>query len=396
MSGRRASAPLALAVLIAIAPGASAAKPPPADLPATSWVLVDSGSGDVLASRAPLTPASIASATKLMTAYVALRRLRPDDRVSAPPYSAAAGESLMGLASGERVSVSDLLYGLLLASGNDAAVALAAAVAPSTSAFVARMNAAAGRLGLDSTSYADPVGLDAANRSSAADLAKLAATLMRDALFRRIVDTPRRVLRSGAEPRTVVNLNTLVIEVPWVNGVKTGHTDEAGYVLVGSGRRRGVELVSAVMGAPSEADRDAATLALLEYGATLYRRVTALAEGERVAVVPVASGDQHLPVLAAAELRVPVRADQRVSTSLDLPAEVEGPIERGQSIGTATVAVDGEAGGSVDLQAARSVAAPTLADRVDGTVPEDPVARWLLAIALAVAIGSGLLVWRSR
>ena len=162
----RALAALAAACLaLAVGPAAAVAAPSaPEGLPASSWLLVEEESGDVLAAHDAGTAFPIASATKLMTAYLTFKRLEPRDKVTAPAYAAAATESLMGLEPGETVSVRDLLYGLLLESGNDAAAALALRVSGSEADFVALMNASAQRLGLDDTAYADPIGLDVGQR----------------------------------------------------------------------------------------------------------------------------------------------------------------------------------------------------------------------------------------
>ena len=238
-------------------PAAAGAAPAPPQVPATGWTLVDAGDRDRLAAAEPDESRSMASTTKLMTAYLALRELPLDERLVAPPYDPLPGESLLGLAPGERISVRDLLYGLLMASGNDAAVTLAEGVSGSVPAFVEEMNDAARRLGLSETSYANPIGLDEpGNYSSPHDLVELTLKLRRSRVFRRIVDTARATLRTGAHPRTVVNRNHLVGTVPWVNGVKTGYTPQAGDVLVASGTRKGITLVSVVMGAPTEAARD--------------------------------------------------------------------------------------------------------------------------------------------
>ena len=207
-----------------------------------------------------------------MTAYLALRNLPLSRRLTSPPYSPVLGESVLGLVPGERETVHDLVYGMLLPSGNDAAVRLADGVAGSVPQFVAMMNRAAVRLGLRDTHYATPVGLDSpGNYSSARDLVRLVSVLRRDPRFRRITNTPRATLRDGARVRHVVNRNDLVLEVPWVNGVKTGHTVDAGYVLVASATRHGVTLISVVLGAPTIAARDSGSLALLRYGVSRYR-----------------------------------------------------------------------------------------------------------------------------
>lgn len=345
---------LAAALFLASAPSHAAGAPPePAGLQASSWILVDEDSGEVLASRDPRESLPIASAAKLMTAHLVLESLDPSDTIVAAPYRDTPGESLMGLEAGETVSVRDLLFGLLIASGNDAAVTLAIRVAGSTPSFVDRMNSAARRLGLDDTNYADPIGLDAGNRSSAADLVALASELRAKPLFRRIVDTPRRRVRLASGPEVLVNRNNLVREEPFVTGVKTGTTVEAGYVLVFSARAKGVDLVGAVLGAPGEAERDAAALRLLEYGAALYARRVVVAEGRRVGSLDLGAERGIVPLVADSELKATVRRGTEATIEFEPPAATDEAVARGQVVGSAAVLVDGERVGSVDVVAAR-------------------------------------------
>ena len=283
--GAAAARRLLVAILVAVAvwPAAVAAqqkggkapvqKPPaqpanPAGSPqldARTWILIDPRDGEVLAARSPHKPRAIASATKLMTAYLALKKLKPSRTLRAAPYNAAAVESVLGLRTGERMRVRDLLYGLILVSGNDAAVTLATGAAGSVPRFVEQMNRQTAALGLESTSYTNPVGLDdPGNYSSARDLVTLARVLRTNHFFRTTVDRPSVRLTTGNRPRTFDNRNTLVRNTSWVNGVKSGHTSQAGYVLVGSGLRNHIQLVSAVLGTPSVAARDAATKTLIE------------------------------------------------------------------------------------------------------------------------------------
>jgi serine-type D-Ala-D-Ala carboxypeptidase (penicillin-binding protein 5/6) len=336
----------------------------------------------------------MASTTKLMTAYLALRQLPLDNRLAAPAYHPIPGESLLGLKTGERISVRDLLYGLLLPSGNDAAKALAVGAAGSTSAFVRQMNRAADRLGLRETSYANPIGLDQpGNYSSARDLTTLALTLRRRALFREIVDTSRATLKTGAHPRTVVNHNDLVGRVPWVNGVKTGYTADAGYVLVGSGTREGVTLLSVVMGAASISARDQDTLALLRYGFSLYRHEQPIKSGQRLAHAEVENGERRVALVAGRALGVTVRRGQRLRVAVDVPGSVPAPVRRGERFGRATVRIDGEPVGSVPLAAAYPVrVAPpgSVLARADDALPGPRAVVWALALALVAAAGIGL------
>ena len=230
----------------------------PPRIAARAWILVDPRDDEVLASSAPNRELPIASATKLMTARLALTELRANENLKAPPYQALPAESLLGLSAGEKMTVRDLLYALVLESANDAAATIATGVAGSVPRFVKRMNREAAALGLQHPSLANPIGLDApGNYSSAADLAELATLLLRNRLFARVADTQVVTLRSGDSRRRIDTRNTLLNSDPTADGVKTGHTLGAGYVLVGSATRDGTRLVSVVLGAGSEAARDA-------------------------------------------------------------------------------------------------------------------------------------------
>lgn len=344
----------------------------------------------------------MASTTKLMTAYLARRDLDLDEVVTAAPYDPGPVESLMGLRDGERVSVEDLLYGLLLASGNDAAVTLAVAAAGSEDAFVAEMNRAARRLGLDDTSYENPIGFDApAQYTSVADLADLAVEVRSDPVLRRIVDTPEITLTEGEKVRRVVNRNRLVREFPFVNGVKTGFTNEAGYVLVGSASKGGATVVSALIGAPSESARDTGTLALLRYGLSLYSREEILREGEVLERVGIADRDVRVPVAAERASTLTVRRGEDVEVHAEgVPLEVEGPVIAGERLGSAVVTVDGAREARVPLLATRSADAASMIERIDAALPGSRAGAWglmalgALALVLVVVIPVAWLVRR--
>jgi serine-type D-Ala-D-Ala carboxypeptidase (penicillin-binding protein 5/6) len=255
---------------------------------ARSWALIDAGSGEVLTSHAAARRLPIASTTKLMTAWVVLHELPLGKIVRAHRYHPTYGESLLGLRVGQRISVRDLLYGLVLRSGNDAAYDLALAAAGSEHRFVRQMNLRAAALGLADTHYANPIGLDQrGNHSSALDLTTLTRHLLRIPVFARIADSRGAVLRSVHPRRRIASIDELLRMAPWVNGVKTGHTFGAGFVLVGSGRRKGVELISAVIGAPTDEDRFADDLHLLDYGFSRYPRPTPIRAGREIAIRPV-------------------------------------------------------------------------------------------------------------
>jgi serine-type D-Ala-D-Ala carboxypeptidase (penicillin-binding protein 5/6) len=391
----RVAVATALAILLLCLQGSMASAAGPPKLDARAWILVDPRDDSVLAAKAPNRRLPIASATKLMTAYLALHELRPNQTVTAPAYSPSnPAEIRLGLRGGERIRVRDLLYGLLLPSASDAAETLAVAVSGSVPAFVADMNRTARKLGLTDTSYANPIGLDDPdNYSSAHDLVTLASTLMRNRLFARIVNTPSAALSSGDHPRTVTSRNTLLGQAPWVDGVKTGHTLDAGYVLVGSGTRGSTTLHSAVLGTPSEYARDQSTLELLDYGFSLYHPVEEVTRGEEVAAPKLDYRSDHLPLLAQRPITVTVRKGQAVATRVNAPDEVSGDVRKGQALGRVTVTVDGKRAAVSSLVAAHAVSAATTLDKVESFVLNPIVLIGLAGIVILVVL---LLTMRGR
>ena len=367
---------------------------PPAEgaprLEARAWALIDAGSGEVLASHAASRRLPIASTTKLMTAYVALHELPLDRIVRAAPYDAEYGESLLGLRAGQRISVRDLLYGLILRSGNDAAYDLARAAAGSERRFVGQMNRYAAALGLSETHYANPIGLDQrGNHSSAADLATLTRHLLEIPAFAKIAASRSATLRSVRPPRRISTIDELLSMAPWVNGVKTGHTFGAKYVLVGSGRRKGVELIAVVIGTETDEERFDDTLQLLEYGFSGYRRRVPIHAGQTLATPSIAYSGGDLRLRAARAVAVGTRPGQRMSISVRAPQEVKGPIRRGARLGTAVVRVDGLRAASVPLLAGREVAKASTLERVRSFVEDN--LPWIVLALSAILIGVVLL-----
>jgi serine-type D-Ala-D-Ala carboxypeptidase (penicillin-binding protein 5/6) len=356
-------------------------------------LLLDARTGEVLESHAASERLPIASTTKLMTAYVALKELPLSRRVRAAPYDAEYGESLLNLRPGQSVSVRDLLYGLILRSGNDAAYDLARAAAGSERRFVRQMNLRAAALGLADTHYANPIGLDQrGNYSTARDLATLTQRLLGIPTFARIADARSARLRSLHPPRRIRTINELLLLAPWTTGVKTGHTFKARYVLVGSGRRHGVELISVVIGAASDEDRFEGSLDLLERGFRQYRRRVPVRAGEELASPAIRYTGGELPLRAARSIVAGVRPGQRIEVDVRAPAEVEGPLARGTPLGRATVTVDGLRAGTVAVLAGRSIPAAGAFDRVRSFVAEQPLPA---AAALFVILIGAALLWRA-
>jgi D-alanyl-D-alanine carboxypeptidase (penicillin-binding protein 5/6) len=351
--------PWVLLAAIAVAlvlPGAAMAAPPDVSR-ADAAVLIDARDGKELFAENADASRPMASTTKLMTALLTLETADLDDVYTAPAYSAAPAETKINLRKGERMRVDDLLRALLLASANDAAATLAEGVAGSRAAFVRRMNAKARELGLTDTSYANPVGLDDPdNYSSARDLATLARVLLRSPTFARIVNSPSATLRSGSHPRAVTNRNDLVAGQPFVEGVKTGHTNRAGYVLVGAAGGPGdSQVISVVMGEPSEAARDADSLALLRYGVGQFRRREVLDVNRPVAEASIAWRDEDAELVPARNVLVVARRGERVTTRVRAPDEVKGELAAGTRVGRITVLREGKVVDRVALVTAAEV-----------------------------------------
>ena len=391
---KRAARTLAtLAVLLAAAPAAAAERPPDVGSAAAA-IVVDGRNGEVIFAKDVDSRRSIASTTKLMTALLALERARPREVFTAPPYNALPPESRINLRAGERMTVGDLLEALLLESANDAAVTLAEGISGSREAFVAEMNERAAELGLDDTSYANPIGLDdPANYSTARDLATLSVRLMRRPRFRRIVDMAEAELESGERPRVVDNRNGLVARYPWVTGIKTGHTILAGDVLVGSARGpSGARVISVVLGEPSEQARDADTLVLLKWGLGRFHRVRAVDPGRPLARADIEYRDERAELVPRRPAVVLVREGERVRRRVRAPEELEGPIPAGRRVGSVTVLVDGSPVRRIPLVTATDVpGAGTL--RVLTSIVGVPLT---LLAALAILLAAVLVAIRIR
>jgi D-alanyl-D-alanine carboxypeptidase (penicillin-binding protein 5/6) len=386
---RRAAAALlaaALALLLALALARPASAPAAAPaIRAPAAILVEPATGDVVFQRQARRSRPVASTTKLMTALVTLEHAKLSQVVTTVPYRAAPAESIIGLRGGERMTVADLLRGLLLASANDAAATLAARVGGSQRAFVALMNRRARQLGLTHTHYANAIGLDdPSNHSSAEDLVKLTLILRRNAFFRAVTDLPRTTLRTGAHPRTILNRNLLVRAVPEVNGVKTGHTSSAGYILVASATKAGVTVISVVLDEPSEAARDSDSLALIRYGLGRYHRVTPVHARQPFATVKLAHRDQRAQLVAARTVvRTARRGEKLTVRVLDVPHELDGPLPAGSRVGTIEVRWRGRTVASVPLVTRAAISEASLWQRSDDLLSRTLTVVILSALALA-------------
>lgn len=392
MQRRRLGASTVVALLVAgvlgvLAEPSLAASPPALNVRA--GILIEESTGRVLYGSGAQRELPIASTTKLMTALLTLEQVRLGRIFTQNDYLPAAGDSQIGLVPGERMSAHDLLLALLLPSGDDAAEDLAYNVGRgSVARFVGMMNVRARQLKLGHTHYSTPSGLDTpGNYSSPSDLVKLASFLReKHAFFAHAVALPRAVLRTGNHVRVVVNRNDLVARVRWVSGVKTGHTSDAGYVLVGSGTRGGMTLLSAVLGTSSESARDSSTLALLGYGFANFRLVKPVVAGSVIAR-PTVRGQPGatVDVLAASALRGVIGRSSRLTKRVELPRRLAGPLPRHAVVGTLLVLEDGRPIAHIRLLLARALPAvtPVTLARLS------PQALWLGVLLAALLIGVG-------
>jgi len=323
-----------------MAPAGAVAQAPPV-LSVTAAALYAPQTGQMLDAINADRQVPIASATKLMTALVTLQHVhRLSAMFTQNDWFPAPADSQIGLVPGERMSVHDLLLALMLPSADDAAEDLAYNIGHgSVGRFVGMMNAEARALGLRHTHYSTPIGLDTpGNYSSASDLVKLAEyDLTHSAYFARVVDRHSAVLHSSDRSISVTNLNDL-LAFPWIDGVKTGHTNGAGYVLVAAGHRGGMPLISAVLGTSSERSRDANTLALLDYGFGAFRRWTPVRRGAVLARPTVKDRPGvRVPVVAAAGFTSVLARDSRVRVDVAVRRQLTGPLPSEAVVGTATV-----------------------------------------------------------
>jgi D-alanyl-D-alanine carboxypeptidase (penicillin-binding protein 5/6) len=363
----RRLAVLAALALLPLAPAAAGASAPTVD--AAAYIVLDPATGETFAQRAPDRKLPMASTTKIMTALIVLESADLDD-VMTVPASAIVGESSARLEPGERLPVRDLLTALMVASGNDAAVTLAEGVAGSQAAFVARMNRRARELGLTSTRFANPHGLDArGHHSSVRDLVRLAEVAMRIPAFRSVVADRRATIPgpAGVGARSYLSENLLLDLDPDVDGVKTGMTDGAGYALVAHARRRalGVELYAAMIGSPGAAARARDGERLLDWGFSHYARATLIPGDATLARIPVDDRPgTSVPVRVAGELSGSLRLGEPVTQTLVAPTEVTAPVDAGEVLGTVTVRQGERVVGRRELVAAEAAGEPSLWDRV--------------------------------
>jgi serine-type D-Ala-D-Ala carboxypeptidase (penicillin-binding protein 5/6) len=372
----------------------SAGTDPPPALDVTGASLIAAG-GQQLWSFDGNRELPIASTTKMMTALVVLQHVTDLNTVfTQNDWDADSVDSQIGLRPGDTMTVHDLLVALLLPSADDAAEDLAYNVGGgSVTKFVAMMNADARALGLKHTHYSTPIGLDTpGNYSSPDDLVRLGDYMMRTwPFFRQTVGLASATLATGPE-RHVVNTDDLVASVPWIQGIKTGHTSGAGYVLVSQGTQNGLTLIASVLGTSSEAQRDASALALLKWGFAQYRKVTPVREGEPFARRRVPYESAPAVIVAKRGYQTIVLRAARIKVTVGRLRKLSGPMAKGTVVGQARILVPGRPAVPVPLVLARALPAVSMWKKADHFIKRPFT---LLGLALVLG-GAGLAVSRRR
>jgi len=344
-----------------VLPALALAAPP--DPEARAFLVVNASTGEVLASRAPHARMPIASITKLMTVLVALEHAKLTEVVRVDRNAARVGESTINLRAGERLTVHDLVAAALIQSANDAAVALARYVGHgSTPAFVALMNAKARELGLHDTHFVRPDGLDAKGEaSSAADVVKLGEVAMHNPTIRRMVGERSATIAGG---RHLTTWDDLLGTFPGLIGVKTGHTDAAGWCQVAAVRGDGLTVYTAILGSPTRSRRNSDLSLLLAWGLSRYRVTPLVQTGRTYAAAAVGYGRSPVPLVAERPLVRSVKLGHPFVERVTAPAVLSLPVAAGQALGEVRVYQDGRLVGSRRLVAARAAARPGLTARV--------------------------------
>lgn len=350
--------------------------PPPAapDIAARSWLLMDFQSGQVLQAQNPDERIEPASLTKLMTAYLAFTairqgRLKLTDTLPVSEKAWRIEGSRMFLDPRQPARVDDLLKGMIVQSGNDACITLAEGIAGSEEAFAELMNREAKRLGLANTHFINSTGLPHPQHySTARDLARLAAALIRDfPEFYRLYSLKEFTYNKITQP----NRNRLLWQDPYVDGVKTGHTEGAGYCLIASAKRGEMRLISVVAGAASDNARTMESQKLLNYGFQFYETYRLYRKGQTVATLPVYKGAAK-NVAAGFDhdvyLSLPKGYYAQAKATLVSRQPLLAPLAKGQPVGTLTIEVGGKPYASFTLQALQEVGVAGLFGRAWDTV----------------------------
>ncbi len=336
----------ALVCMIAgVSPAVGAVVPPPPAIAAKSAKLVEASTGQILYSVNADERMAPASITKIMTMLLVMEQVKAgrislDDVVTVSTEASLMGGSQVYLKEHERVPVRDLMAATAIRSANDASFALAEYVAGTADDFVRMMNQRAAELGMKNTHFTNPEGLDDPDHyTTAADIAIMSRELIRHPEVLEWSSTWIGKMRDGTYD--LFNTNRLIKEYEGADGLKTGHTDQAGYCLAGTAVRGGVRLISVVMGTAGEKERVAETAKLLDYGFRNFERATLVEAGARVGTVRVRTAVRPDVAAVAADDIVALvprgTAEEAKVEFQPIQEEIVAPIKKGQSLGVAVV-----------------------------------------------------------
>ncbi len=354
---------LALSFLSLVLPARAALPvPPPPQIEARAWLLIDAASGLPLAEKNADAKVEPASLTKLMTAYLAFSalkegRLKPEQTLPVSEKAWKAEGSRMFLDPRKPARVDDLLKGVIVQSGNDACIVLAEAIAGSEEGFASMMNQTAKRLGMTGTHFLNSTGLPhPQHMTTARDLAKLAGALIRDFPEHYKLYSMREFAYNGI---TQPNRNRLLFMDPSVDGVKTGHTESAGHCLIASAQRERRRLLSVVLGAGSDSARAMESQKLLNYGFQFFETVKLYPANQTVASLRIYKGkgsQVKAGFLGDFHVTVPRGSARNIQAQTVTQQPLLAPVRRGQRLGTLRVSVDGQPVGEYPLLALEDIA----------------------------------------
>lgn len=344
---------LILVLLYAYA-GSVAAQAP--EVTAKSAILIEASTGKVLYAKNAQEHRPPASTTKMMTLITALEHSRLDEVVTASENASQTEGSTLWLTPGEKLTMLDMLYGVMLVSGNDATVAVAEHIAGSTEKFAALMTAKAKAIGAGDTNFVNSSGLpDPRHFSTAHDLATIAAYGYKNPVFTQIISSVSRTMPWYGKDhgREIFNENKLLWQYDGANGVKTGYTDAAGRCLVSGAKRNGVQLIAVVLDSEYMWTD---SIALLDYGFSQVHSQSYFQQGDIVRTVRVSNGKREsIPLMTSNSMDVAAFTDEGISgyqTIIELPGRIDAPVQVGQKLGTVKTLFHDKEVASVDLVAA--------------------------------------------
>jgi serine-type D-Ala-D-Ala carboxypeptidase (penicillin-binding protein 5/6) len=350
-----------LLAALASAQAAPASTSPPA-VDARAALLVDGNTGETLFSDNPDRRLPMASLTKLMTALLTMENTKKDDVVRVAGPAPSVGESTINLQKGERLPVGDLLQAALIQSANDAAYALATYVGGTVPKFVRMMNQRAHELGLDHTHYVVPDGLDTPGHySSAQDIYTLARVDMQHAFFRRVVKRTGGEIAGG---RTLHTWNDLLKTYPGTIGIKTGHTDLAGWSQIAAAERDGVTMYAVILGSPTRGRRNRDLASLLDWGFGHYGEVMVISDTKQYATAKLPYSDGTVPLVAADRVKASVRLDYPLVERVVAPAAVDLPVQEGDKLGEVLIYDGDKVVAREPLVSPLTISKPSLVTRV--------------------------------